>query len=176
QVLYLHEHGVVGSENWQTYAWSGGAWLPKSIAPLEQYLNGALYDNDRALASDYGQWPYTAPKPPDPRHYDWLPNTVRHFGPGNFARERNTVLTWDRFRCEAPARRAVCRSTSSHLRLLADRIAFVANHTGRLLKHTARKPRWTALHYRAGKHVTTLGGAFHRLARRMVARRPVADW
>lgn len=43
---------------WQTYAWSGGQWDPR--AQLEQYLNGSLYDYDRAIAKDYGQAPFTA--------------------------------------------------------------------------------------------------------------------
>lgn len=59
-IAYLHAHGVVGNDNWQTYAWSAGAWLPASIAPLEQYLNGSSFDNDRALRADYGQWPAPA--------------------------------------------------------------------------------------------------------------------
>jgi hypothetical protein len=68
QVWAVYHAGYVGHENWQTYAWSGGGWLSKSIAPLEQYLNGSSFDNDRALAPAYGQWPYTAPKPkPKPK-------------------------------------------------------------------------------------------------------------
>lgn len=66
QVNYLFDHGVVGRQNQQTYAWSSGRWLPSGIAPLEQYLNGLTYDHDRALLADYGQFPYTAPKPPGP--------------------------------------------------------------------------------------------------------------
>lgn len=64
QVLYLFQHGVVGHLNFQTYAWSGGRWLPASIAPLEQYLNGNSFDNDRAIAANYGQFP--PPAPPGP--------------------------------------------------------------------------------------------------------------
>jgi hypothetical protein len=56
-VKYLCAHGLVGHTNWQTYAWSGGQWLPASCAPLEQYYNDSSVDYDRALASDYGQWP-----------------------------------------------------------------------------------------------------------------------
>lgn len=62
-LAYLHAHGDVGNLNWQTYAWSGGLWLPASIAPLEQYLNGSTFDQDRAVAPDYAQWPYTPPGP-----------------------------------------------------------------------------------------------------------------
>lgn len=44
---------------WQTYAWSGGVWVPGNH--IEQYHNGvrlagADLDLDRALATDYGQW------------------------------------------------------------------------------------------------------------------------
>jgi hypothetical protein len=41
-------------------------WPPASIAPLEQYQLGSSVDLDRALAANYGQWPYTPPKPPGP--------------------------------------------------------------------------------------------------------------
>lgn len=40
---------------WQTYAWSGGRWERR--AQIEQYLNGASFDHDRAVAVDYGQTP-----------------------------------------------------------------------------------------------------------------------
>jgi hypothetical protein len=63
QVLFLHQQHLVGNENWQTYAWSGGLWLPASIAPLEQYLNGSTYDWDRAIAIPYGEFPWAPPKP-----------------------------------------------------------------------------------------------------------------
>lgn len=56
-LLYLFQHGAVGHFNFQTYAWSSGLWLPASIAPLEQYLNGNTYDNDRAIAANFGQFP-----------------------------------------------------------------------------------------------------------------------
>lgn len=64
QVLFLHSQHLVGNENWQTYAWSEGHWLPGTVAPLEQYLNGTTYDWDRAIATPYGQFPWSAPKPP----------------------------------------------------------------------------------------------------------------
>lgn len=66
QVLFLHSQAVVGDENWQTYAWSDGKWLPGSIAPLEQYLNGSTVDWDRAIAIPYAQFPWSPPKPPKP--------------------------------------------------------------------------------------------------------------
>lgn len=64
QLAFLSSQHLVGSENWQTYAWSGGRWLPGSVAPLEQYLNGSVFDEDRAIRVPYGEFPYTAPKPP----------------------------------------------------------------------------------------------------------------
>lgn len=44
---------------WQTYAWSGGVWVPGNH--VEQYRNGvqvagADVDLNRALTQDYGQW------------------------------------------------------------------------------------------------------------------------
>lgn len=62
-LLYLYQHGLIGHLNFQTYAWSNGAWLPASIAPLEQYLNSSAVDYDRAIGPNYGQWPYSAPNP-----------------------------------------------------------------------------------------------------------------
>lgn len=66
QVAFLASQHLVGAENWQTYAWSDGRWLPASVAPLEQYLNGASFDEDRAIRVPYGEFPHTAPKPPAP--------------------------------------------------------------------------------------------------------------
>lgn len=60
-LAYLCARHLVGHQNWQTYAWSGGLWLPASCAPLEQYLNDSSVDYDRATATDYGQWPAPAP-------------------------------------------------------------------------------------------------------------------
>jgi len=60
---YLCAHHLVGHTNWQTYAWSNGAWLPASCAPLEQYLNGSSVDYDRAIAPDFGQWPAPVKRP-----------------------------------------------------------------------------------------------------------------
>lgn len=44
---------------WQTFAWSGGVWVPGNH--LEQYRNtvtlaGGTLDLDRAVPTDYGQW------------------------------------------------------------------------------------------------------------------------
>lgn len=159
QLLALHQAGLVNRDNWQTYAWSGGRWLPTSYAPLEQYLNGSTFDHDRALRGEYGQWPAPKRVVINPRHHDWLPNVVRHFG-RDHARERNTVTTWDTRKCEEPARRTVCKTTRRHLQLLANRLSSIAHRT----KH----PRWRTLHYRSREgHVSTLGGAYRQLERRL---------
>lgn len=55
-LAYLCGRGYI-HKSWQTYAWSGGRWLPASCAPLEQWLNGSAFDHDRAIAADYGQFP-----------------------------------------------------------------------------------------------------------------------
>lgn len=64
---YLCARGLI-SHAWQTYAWSGGQWLPASCAPLQQYLNDGQVDYDRAIAPDYGQWPGPASPKPASRH------------------------------------------------------------------------------------------------------------
>jgi hypothetical protein len=133
QVLYLYQHGVVGHENWQTYAWSGGRWLPASIAPLEQYLNGNAFDNDRAIARAYGQWPYVQPKPVDPHRYDRLDKARRTFKDSKGhsvarAREDKTAKAWITHKCLSPARRPVCKSSVFHLRLLRGRLVSLHKH------------------------------------------------
>ena len=73
-VKHLLDNGLC-KYAWQTYAWSGGKWDPR--AHIQQYLNGQRVagvscDYDRAMATNYGQWPlYVAPpKPADvPVHY-----------------------------------------------------------------------------------------------------------
>lgn len=60
-ILWLYQHHLVGHLNWQTYAWSGGQWLPGDIAPLEQYQNGNAWDRDRAIRANYGQFPAPGP-------------------------------------------------------------------------------------------------------------------
>ena len=49
---------------WQTYAWSGGLWDRR--AQLEQYLNGSSVDYDRAIATDFGEWPRPVVVKPKP--------------------------------------------------------------------------------------------------------------
>jgi hypothetical protein len=134
QVLYLYQHHMVGHMNWQTYAWSGGRWLPASIAPLEQYLNGNAFDNDRAIAANYGQWPAPSVKPAD--RWPDAPNVVRHFGHRDHAREHNTLSTWRARGCRYPLRRLICKSTHRHEVLLQQRIVAVATNHGRR-KHPA---------------------------------------
>lgn len=84
-LLYLSQHHLVGHLNWQTYAWSGGRWLPARIAPLEQYLNGNSFDRDRAIAASYGQWPlpvtavhHRKPKPAPKPHPAPRPRRAHH--------------------------------------------------------------------------------------------------
>lgn len=55
----------------QTYAWSGGLWDPR--AQLQQYGGTSAVDYDRALTADYGQTPYTPPRPKPV-----LPVCIRH--------------------------------------------------------------------------------------------------
>jgi hypothetical protein len=67
-VKRLFDAGLI-KYGWQTYAWSGGNWDHR--AQLQQYSNGHYVsgvgvDFDRAVAEDFGQWFYRAPKP-DPR-------------------------------------------------------------------------------------------------------------
>lgn len=123
QVLFLYQHKVVGNENWQTYAWSSlngvTQWLPASIAPLEQYLNGSAFDNDRALLPNYGQWPSVKVAPAvigGRQHYEDYPADA----PAKPRRERESVRGWDTgngsgARCMRPVRRKSCGVTRSHL-------------------------------------------------------------
>lgn len=62
-VMWLHAHGLVGNQNWCTYAWSRGNVCPASVGPLQQYLNDGFVDYDRAIAPLYGQWPQPVAKP-----------------------------------------------------------------------------------------------------------------
>ena len=121
-LLYLSQHGDVGHLNWQTYAWSGGAFLPASIAPLEQYLNGSAVDYDRAIAANYGQWPYVPPKPPGPspsqiKAWTQARNAALHsyrahkcgypvlVGPAVCHEQAAAVISWQQ---KLPGRRPVC--------------------------------------------------------------------
>lgn len=71
---------------------------------------------------------FAPPAPPDP--YALYPKTVRHFRGGVTASEHNTVATWDRAKCLNPVKRAVCRSSRSHLVLLRDRDVRLAHLPG----------------------------------------------
>jgi peptidoglycan hydrolase-like protein with peptidoglycan-binding domain len=70
----LFDEGLI-TYGWQTYAWSGGQW--DSRAQLQQYSNGktvggASVDYDRAMHTDFGQWPAKAtPPPPSPKPMPW---------------------------------------------------------------------------------------------------------
>lgn len=132
QLGYLSAQHVLGAWNWQTYAWSGGRWLSASIAPLQQYLNGSSEDHDRAIAANFGQWPYSAPKPPPkPSPFAIYPLAKVEIYSQKVS-ERLTVENWWRYRCENPVRREACVTTRVHLVWLADRIYGLANIDGDL--------------------------------------------
>lgn len=146
-ILYLYQHNAVDGLNWQTYAWSGGLWLPASIAPLEQWLNGSTFDHDRALAANYGQFPAPRPKPSP---YAIFP-ARRIVLYGQKISERHTVQTWWAHKCENPPRREVCRSTRTHLTWLAGRLYTLALNRG-INEHPAwgvQKPDWKPFHWGA---------------------------
>lgn len=189
QVGAMHAAGLVGNENWQTYAWSRGLWQPASVAPLEQYLNGSTFDNDRAIAPLYGQWPAKVTPPENPHHYRWLPNTRRTFHRTQIvsggkvhsvvhARERLAVQNWDRWGCRNPVRRNKCVDQRTHMQLLQARISTIVHKTPNL-RDRATKPRWGAQHYKASDgHRTTLGGAYQQFAHRLSPKHHgvVAKW
>jgi len=144
-LLYLWQHHVVDNLNWQTYAWSGGLWLPASIAPLEQYLNGSAFDYDRAIAANYGQFP--SPVPVDPYAiYSKIVFTLKN---GIKASEYNTVKTWYAHECKLPARRRVCVTSSYHAQFLRGRVFFVAHHIQRGHHWVPVHVRWNTNHYGA---------------------------
>lgn len=122
-ILYLYDHGVVGHLNWQTLAWSGGAWLPASIAPLEQYQLGNAVDSDRALLPDYGQFPYVIKPVVSPFAIFALPKVTLY---GQKVSERLTVEKWWSSKCQNPVRREVCRTTRTHLAWLHGRLYYLA--------------------------------------------------
>jgi hypothetical protein len=69
---------------WQTYAWSGGVWVPGNH--IEQYRNGvplggATVDLDRALPSDFGQWRVGGDMEPTDR-VGYPTNADRTYGQG----------------------------------------------------------------------------------------------
>lgn len=162
-LLYLSQHGLVGHLNWQTYAWSGGAWLPSSIAPLEQYLNGSAVDYDRAVADNYGQWPFAAPQPkPDP--YAIYP-ARRILLYHQRISERHTVEVWWAHHCANPVRRETCKSTRTHLRWLADRLhelAIAAGGQWGTPKPDWKPFHWGARHYRIERILTSRPRRKHR--------------
>lgn len=84
-------HGVLPELYlWQTYAWSGGQWLP--AARLRQYSNGHVVggvsvDYNHGLTNDFGQWRIRGRKPKNPPHipprpagYPAYPGIVIHEG------------------------------------------------------------------------------------------------
>lgn len=155
-LLYLSQHHDVGSLNWQTYAWSAGQWLPASVAPLEQYLNGTTFDHDRALLSVYGQWPLPAPPPPPApkvnHHYLRYQTVPRRVCGG--CTERQVARRYDRLRAEqAPGHhphRAELQKLRRDAGLLAARIERVA--TRHSVGVWGPSPQWQVFHRRYRWH------------------------
>lgn len=145
QLSFLCEHHLVGDENWQTYAWSDGRWLPASCAPLEQYLNGSSFDHDRAIAANYGQWPIAAPKPVVHHNYKRYPTTRRKLCKCS---ERAVVRSYDRLRAKQTAKHHPHRAELKTLRhdagLLATRIQAVANRNS--VGVWGVSPQWRVYH------------------------------
>lgn len=74
-VKRLFEAGVI-KYGWQTIAWSGGMWYPRSQlrqVGVDHVLAGVGDDPDLAVAADFGQWRVgqrqAAPPPPPPYWY-----------------------------------------------------------------------------------------------------------
>lgn len=193
------DHLITPNTAWQTLAWSAGrvgnACLYQRAIPEMggTFVNGAWVDLDTARCANWGQWPLAKPpKPVDPHHYGWLPNTRHKFRvqagstePCVFeptasdciqvkARERSAVQNWDKHKCSSTAlgngttvKSRRCREYRQHMQLLDGRIQHIARHTPNL-KHRVKHPRWGAIHYRAKDgHKTTLGGANQQLVRRL---------
>lgn len=81
-IEWAHRDGVA-QWFWQTYAWSGGVWVPGN--DLEQYRNGVSLagiqlDLDRALTTDYGQWKTTGDDmtPEDSEYLIWRVEALAH--------------------------------------------------------------------------------------------------
>jgi hypothetical protein len=144
-LLYLYQHHDVGNLNFQTYAWSNGQWLPASIAPLEQWLNGSSYDHDRALLPVYGQWPAPVTKTHVNHHYKRYPATRRKLC---HCSERGVARRYDRLRAKQTAHHHPHRAELKRLRhdskLLADRIERVA--TRHSVGVWGPSPRWHVYH------------------------------
>lgn len=152
---YLCAHHLVGRENFQTYAWSRGLWLPASCAPNEQYLNGDAYDHDKAIAPLYGQWfPRSAPAPrPTRDRLGVMDRTLRRFPHGVTASEWKVTHRFRRRGCRQPARRSVCVTSTSRLKLFYARILTVAYGKPRAKRWTdhrgiRRKLIYAQLHQR----------------------------
>jgi hypothetical protein len=144
QVAYLHSVGLVGSENWQTYAWSEGHWLPGTVAPLEQYLNGTSYDWDRAIAVPYGEFPWTATKP-KPRPV--VTHTTTTPAPPPVPHPRRGTVCWG---TGATPASSSCRQIIARHTWLVDRRIFWGREFGRCIRYAdgigcARAERWYVL-------------------------------
>lgn len=167
---YLCEHHLVGHLNFVTYAWlyrTNGAWPAKSCAPLQQYLNGSAFDNDRALLSNYGQWPYKAQKPrPTVHSKAFRIYPIRRFRIHHHRlSERRTVVAWRAHGCENPVHRHVCVVTRRHLRWESQRLVILARrrHNELCINVAGCGPgiwrgvpfHWDIRHYRIERILTT---------------------
>lgn len=167
---YLHANGVVGNLNFVTYAWlyrTNGQWPPTSVAPLQQYLNGSSFDNDRALAANYGQWPYTAPRPRPTIHSKaFRIYPLRRFRiHGHKLSERRTVVRWRAHDCQNPVHRRVCVVTRRELRWESQRLVTLARrrHNRLCINVAGCGPdiwhgtpyHWSIRHYRIERILTT---------------------
>lgn len=106
---------------WQTAAWSGGAWDPR--AQIQQYSFGAALDWDRAVARDFGQWPYRAPRPVA-RRYRALCSQL-------------DAITWAKWHLEHGH-----VSRRQHDRAVADRRALRRGHVGCTARPHSRPYRY----------------------------------
>lgn len=86
---------------WQTYAWSAGRW--DSRTHIEQYSNnrsvaGASVDYDRAMKTDFGQWPakpLPKPAPKWPGRYLKLASPFMHGSDVHYVQQRLDAHGWE---------------------------------------------------------------------------------
>ncbi len=82
---------------WQTIAWSGGQWDPRTHIRqgLGITIGGASCDRNDSMRPDYGQWPRPSsppPPPPDPGPGPYLKHTSGERSLADVAAQRNTSL------------------------------------------------------------------------------------
>lgn len=83
------------------------------------------------------------PQPVDP--FADYPKARFTLANGVKASEYNTISTWHKAKCRRPVRRAVCKSTYYHARLLRDREWYVAHHNLNLTRPVS-SARWSFNH------------------------------